>query len=222
MEKTYIAVDYVEKDEAKALGAKWDSDRRSWYIPEGVDPRPFDRWLPKEDSFIYVVVSHRVCWKCGEQTTVVAFGVPYGEPYDFDECDWGEGLYPAYDPGTYDALALVPRLGSTPKELRDYLEKEYGYRPKMSRTTGLLQLNNTCDCCGSLQGEFFDFDEPGGAFALASPADIEHLEFYRVPVKGFVYGLVNRWTSMDEAVYRHAQRHYQVLDLGVFENIYLN
>lgn len=29
------------KAEAKSLGAKWDSEQKTWYVPEGVDPSPF-------------------------------------------------------------------------------------------------------------------------------------------------------------------------------------
>lgn len=36
-ERTYLAVPYTEKNEAKALGAKWDKEAKAWYAPEGVD-----------------------------------------------------------------------------------------------------------------------------------------------------------------------------------------
>lgn len=36
-ERIYLAVPFSEKNEAKALGAKWDKDAKSWYAPEGVD-----------------------------------------------------------------------------------------------------------------------------------------------------------------------------------------
>lgn len=36
-DRTYLAVPFSEKNEAKALGAKWDKDARAWYAPEGVD-----------------------------------------------------------------------------------------------------------------------------------------------------------------------------------------
>ena len=35
-QKTYFTVDYNQKDEAKALGAKWDADKKSWYAPNNV------------------------------------------------------------------------------------------------------------------------------------------------------------------------------------------
>ena len=43
-EKTYLYVPYKEKDKAKALGAKWDADKKLWYAPEGTDLKPLERW----------------------------------------------------------------------------------------------------------------------------------------------------------------------------------
>jgi putative DNA primase/helicase len=42
--RTLIAVPFTEKDEAKALGAKWDRRARSWYVPAGADLEPFAKW----------------------------------------------------------------------------------------------------------------------------------------------------------------------------------
>jgi exodeoxyribonuclease VII large subunit len=46
MANIYLKVDYNEKDAAKALGAKWDSSQRQWYVPEGRELAPFAQWLP--------------------------------------------------------------------------------------------------------------------------------------------------------------------------------
>ena len=42
-----LLVPYVEKEDAKALGARWDEDRKVWYAPPGIDLRRSTRWLPK-------------------------------------------------------------------------------------------------------------------------------------------------------------------------------
>ena len=42
--KTFIAVPFAEKDEARALGARWDRKEQSWYVQAGTDPAPFARW----------------------------------------------------------------------------------------------------------------------------------------------------------------------------------
>lgn len=40
----FLKVPYAEKDEAKALGARWNKERKMWYIPDGADGAPFARW----------------------------------------------------------------------------------------------------------------------------------------------------------------------------------
>lgn len=40
-----LKVPYAEKDEAKALGAKWNNARKAWYIPDGQVATGFERWL---------------------------------------------------------------------------------------------------------------------------------------------------------------------------------
>src|SRR3954468_8033896 len=42
-----LVVPYAEKEDAKALGARWDVDRKVWYAPTGSDLSPLGRWLPK-------------------------------------------------------------------------------------------------------------------------------------------------------------------------------
>jgi putative DNA primase/helicase len=45
--KMLIVVPYKEKDEAKALGAKWDRRQQSWYVPADMGPAPFSKWLQR-------------------------------------------------------------------------------------------------------------------------------------------------------------------------------
>ncbi len=46
MDRTYLQVDYAERQAVKDLGARWDPGARKWYVPEGRDLTPFDHWLP--------------------------------------------------------------------------------------------------------------------------------------------------------------------------------
>jgi hypothetical protein len=39
-----LKVPYAEKDEAKALGARWNKERKLWYVAEGQDASVFKRW----------------------------------------------------------------------------------------------------------------------------------------------------------------------------------
>ncbi|MCK5296606.1 MAG: pentapeptide repeat-containing protein [Alphaproteobacteria bacterium] len=48
-ERTYLSVPYPEKNQAKALGARWDKRNKSWYVKAGIDTKPFEAWLNKEE-----------------------------------------------------------------------------------------------------------------------------------------------------------------------------
>lgn len=71
-EKVYLNVPYREKDAASDLGAKWDRKEKSWYVPEGKDVEPFEKWLRRDESMqerkaqgperIYLAVAYRDHW----------------------------------------------------------------------------------------------------------------------------------------------------------------
>jgi len=41
-----LQVPYPQKDRAKSLGALWDKERRTWYVPPGISKSHFAEWLP--------------------------------------------------------------------------------------------------------------------------------------------------------------------------------
>ncbi|WP_075791567.1 DUF5710 domain-containing protein [Massilia putida] len=47
---TFLNVPYAEKDEARALGARWNPGRKRWYVPDGVALEPFQKWLKEGGS----------------------------------------------------------------------------------------------------------------------------------------------------------------------------
>lgn len=79
-DRTYINVPYREKDEAKELGARWDRQKQSWYVPPGVDTKLFARWSGETSQDNVVNVHHET-----EKTELNPAGerqylaVPYGE-----------------------------------------------------------------------------------------------------------------------------------------------
>ncbi|CDG90616.1 zincin-like metallopeptidase domain-containing protein [Xenorhabdus bovienii] len=60
--RTYLAVPYIEKNEAKARGAKWDKEAKAWYAPEGVDitASGLERWRVDRPNVIKVTVPEPV------------------------------------------------------------------------------------------------------------------------------------------------------------------
>ncbi|HDS7253968.1 TPA: DUF1738 domain-containing protein [Escherichia coli] len=49
-ENTPINVPYKERKEAKELGAKWDRNEQTWYVPQGVSLDKFTKWNGKADA----------------------------------------------------------------------------------------------------------------------------------------------------------------------------
>ncbi len=54
-DKIYLNVPYSEKDEAKSFGAKWDGDKKKWYVPKGVAIDNFSKWEQKEIKKLFEV-----------------------------------------------------------------------------------------------------------------------------------------------------------------------
>lgn len=47
MSGTYLVTHFRDRERVKALGARWDPDRRQWYVPDALELAPFADWLPE-------------------------------------------------------------------------------------------------------------------------------------------------------------------------------
>ncbi len=95
--KHYLNVPYAEKDQAKALGARWDPQRKSWYVPEGKAIEPFARWTPESPANGAVAMKATPTIPLttkltrGKSATTVAITQPTDPqfvPYSGDEPPW--------------------------------------------------------------------------------------------------------------------------------------
>lgn len=75
-ENTPINVPYKERNEAKALGAKWDRTEQTWFVPKGVSLDKFAKWVggPTAENNSSVVSVKEVTPKVGERQNLA---VPY-------------------------------------------------------------------------------------------------------------------------------------------------
>ena len=65
--KKFIHCSYAEKEVVKKLGARWDVEKKSWYIPLGVNQELFSKWLGKQEGSqgiggLYVDLVPQTCW----------------------------------------------------------------------------------------------------------------------------------------------------------------
>lgn len=81
-----LNVPFEEKDMAKGLGAKWNLDFKTWYVPHHYedDLRLFQKWLPSEaritTNFLnpkenFILEGQNECWNCKNMTTIVTLAV---------------------------------------------------------------------------------------------------------------------------------------------------
>jgi hypothetical protein len=79
-----LQVPFSEKEEAKRLGAAWDPQPKTWYVPEGVGSALLRKWIPEPQSpnirahHWYLATSKRECWRCSQQTSVLGIILPGG------------------------------------------------------------------------------------------------------------------------------------------------
>lgn len=167
MSRIDLTVPFSEKDEAKKLGARWDSELKVWYVPDGVDVNGFGRWLPSEPDICirstsyFIAQTTKPCWKCGECTSVYGFILPVGhESLEPDEDGDGPSLWCRYDEMTIVLYVtdLLPSVVSRIKGLSKH------YRVDFSNTTQSSYWMNHCEHCGMKQGDFEIYCEPQGAF----------------------------------------------------------
>jgi|LUME01.1.fsa_nt_gb hypothetical protein len=162
--RKYIYVPFHEKEEAKALGARWDKSARRWYIPEGREVKRFQRWLDPHtlhEVFIrpplYIISTTCHCWKCFSPTkvsTLASFG-------------FGGALitYGYIEGGNFELedVLLTPHLG---------FEKRY------SRTLKSAYFTVPCKECNSIQGDnfiIFDSDAPLTPLFSSEGMILEHI-----------------------------------------------
>lgn len=152
----YLDVPYLEKDEAKALGAKWNPNLKKWYVEDGKKYFDFRKWFNiKETNIIceslYLVETNAVCWKCGKPIKIVCLASDkfYTECYgDSSTCN--------------TRLTLFGFLTKCPNYLEELL-KEYNCTYNYSRQFDKLYehrnngcyLVNKCSNCNMIQGDNF-------------------------------------------------------------------
>lgn len=180
-------VPFAEKDEAKALGVRWDGVARVWYIPADKDSAPFDRWLPKvvepdvRAQNYYISQSSTPCWKCEGITRVYGFilsgfyevseWIEGGDDDDegtivWDE--WTDTTVLSYVRGLPDAVLQRVKLVSP----HWYMDS--------SRTVSEPYLMNHCEHCKAKLGDFETIQEADSALHPIYPESISRMSIMEV------------------------------------------
>jgi hypothetical protein len=167
MSRIDLRVPFIEKEDARRLGACWDPRQKVWYVPAGVDVAPLRKWLPAprapniRASRYFLATTMRDCWRCAAPTRVVAIVLPAGHEVFYTEDDpAGDSWVIAGEP---TVLSYVEHMADPVAARLHCAAPHYGI--DFSQTTQHFYWMNHCERCAAKLGDFYTFDTPGEGFA---------------------------------------------------------
>jgi hypothetical protein len=162
-----LDVPYEEQDDAQRLGARLDRSLRIWYVPAGIDARPFWRWITAADetrirnSGYSLAQASVSCWKCHKKTDVYALFVPsqfeYRSPQSHGK-QWRQSPLPTILSYVTD---ILPEIADQVSAITKH------FRLDTSKGKGQTYWMNHCASCGSKIGDFGLHREAIGPFFAA-------------------------------------------------------
>jgi hypothetical protein len=172
MPRIDLHVPFHEKDEAKAYGARWDPQRRIWYVPGNVDSSKLRKWVPgsmsgniRAESY-FLADATCACWHCSSRARVFGIILPAGHKVLYVDDDPADDHWEMVDQPTM--MSYITFLADpVPAQLSKLSPL---YRADCSQTTQRFYWMNHCDHCGARLGDFDTVEECGAAL---NPVTIE-------------------------------------------------
>lgn len=179
-----LNVPFSDKNQAKYMGAKWNPQLKKWYVNNKKEYPKFRKWFEKDNyefavicDYIYIVEGKRQCYKCGNETRVIGFGIE--NFYEIADEEDLEGGYEYYD----EEILISSEIDPMPPELMTYITTIYNYRSTYSKTIKTAYNANVCDYCGALQGKNYLFHEVESPFWIEDGAGASMLTLYKIGLK---------------------------------------
>jgi hypothetical protein len=158
MDRTYLFVPPEERSEVEALGARWDTAAKSWYV-DGVPSLGLARWSSQlghdeysiESNDAFVASTRIKCPHCSQETEVICI-----------HCRSGKVLEESLERFTIADISAMD----------DALLQELKRWPNFRPATGgdaIGEFANHCTACDEVIGDIDLHSEPDQAFF-----DIEH------------------------------------------------
>lgn len=178
-----INVPFSDKDVVKSIGAFWDVEQKTWFVPNHKDINDFQQWIDKSKvsviikSPVSIALNSSDCYKCANKTAVISLASSNFYYLSTDENE-NEKWFRA------DGLSFFSMPVFIENELAVKINGLFpNYKIAYSKTVESNYWANHCEHCGALQGDFFLHSEPGGAFFPLEIEEYEQLTFITVPSK---------------------------------------
>lgn len=155
-----LNVPFEDKDIVKALGAKWEVEKKTWYIPTEIkNIKPFLRWLSPSTHYLipvhsYILEGTNKCWKCGNLSKVVTLASA-----TYRTVSSNNQLIYSNDFVIFNRIENVE-----PNTLTKMHSFCPDYEFRYSKTVKEEYWMNKCEHCKIPIGDFFLFNETTGPF----------------------------------------------------------
>jgi hypothetical protein len=158
VQRTYLFVSPEEKSEVQALGARWDTESKRWYIDSAEAPAIFSRWLADtqyDDDGEFTITSTQgfvaegtaSCQRCHARIEVICI-----------YCDTGT----AY--GNALTRFTISDISAMDEALARQLEPWPNFRQVSDPSGEAGNFMNHCPRCGSPQEDMYLHSEPDEVF----------------------------------------------------------
>lgn len=174
--RTDLNVPYKEKEEAKALGAKWDYTKKTWYVIDPPNIKSLSKWLPNTTESlielclpIYLIVSDEKCYRCSISAPVYSLAATNVKNNN-DKL--------------INHFTILNYIEDLPQTLISLLKPiSDSYYKSFSKTTKSKYYNNHCIHCQTMFGDFFMHCEPNGAFFPTSVTAAKKISLIELPLQ---------------------------------------
>ena len=204
-----LNVPYAEKDEAKALGARWNPRFKKWCAVNKQEYYKFRKWYKNKNTDLilldhfYIIISEQRCLECQNSTPMISlvsdsYIMMEKERFQMVEKD----------------INFIQDPNNLPEPLEKYLKENHKFyydHPKTSRTN---YFGNHCHTCGMLQQKFSIYSQLDSPFMIDSVPKAESLNVLKIKLQFDLEmsGTVI-WISCDHLIREHAKISNFNLDL---------
>ena len=174
MEKIFINVPYAEKEDAKSKGAKWDPQKKSWFILDDMNNNLFSKWIFSDKEKynctellhpVFLVKSKEPCWRCAGISDVYCLAASGFINSDFEHDEFS----------TFSNIKVLS--GNLARVLKIHAPK---YNQDYSQKAGSVYYMNHCQYCNAKLGDFYMHNEPGGAFQPLTPTEGKGITLFEI------------------------------------------
>lgn len=179
----YLDVPYSKKDLVKVLGAKWNRDRKQWYVENKFEYYKFLDWIPylyrDEDiicDWVYLIETKRKCFKCKKETNVISLACQNYFSIIRDEN--GNLLYYEYHDSNIAFVTIEGELDNI--QLEVFLKRNFRFYYSYSNKRRESYYANHCMHCGTIQGDNYLHEEVEAPFFLFGSNEPMNFKLHKI------------------------------------------